>query len=105
MIASIFLNALIGMSLGFLLLHMRKSYQPRWWVAFILIGIALIAWAGFPELWTELGLRDRTSEEMANAIYEGPIGRFWNYVGGIANLAAALTPYAYLGAIRDAIDG
>lgn len=102
MILSVVMHVSTGLALGFVPFQLRKRYQPFWWVVLLVLGLFLIAWAGWPEMWTAVGWRSQSPLEMAEAISHQRLYQGGNYFRGGIFIAAALFPYAYLGAIKEA---
>lgn len=101
MILSILLHASTGLVLGCVPFQLRKHYHPYWWVALLVLGLFLIAWAGWPEMWTAMGWRDKSPLEMAEAISQQRFGQAASYFMGGMFIGVALFPFIYIGAIRE----
>ncbi|WP_423200845.1 hypothetical protein [Cupriavidus sp. H19C3] len=101
MIISVFLHALTGSALGCVPYQLRKRYHPYWWVALLVLGLLLLAWAGWPEMWTAIGWRDQTPLEIAEAISQQRFGQAGNYIMGSIFIGFTLVPFICIGAIRE----
>lgn len=101
MVLEIFLHTIAGAVLGIGPYALRKGYSAKWWLAFLFLGLALIAGAGWPEMWTAVGWRHQTPMEMAEAVHQGRFDQLGNYIRGTVLIASALIPFVYLGALRN----